>query len=83
VHVRLGIAICYGLAVLLLAAALVLVRAGPVAYLGAGAFGLHLAWQTWRIDRRDPVLALRLFRSNRDAGLILFALLGLDALVRP
>jgi 4-hydroxybenzoate polyprenyltransferase len=61
---------------------LVLVRAGPVAYLGALAFGLHLGWQTWRIDRRDGALALRLFRSNRDAGLILFGMLGLDALVR-
>jgi 4-hydroxybenzoate polyprenyltransferase len=82
-RVRLGVGLCYGIAVLLLIAALVLVRAGPVAYLGAAAFGLHLAWQTWRIDRRDPALALRLFRSNRDAGLLLFALLGLDALARP
>jgi 4-hydroxybenzoate polyprenyltransferase len=81
-HVRLGIAVCYGAAVLLLGIALALVRAGPLAYAGIAAFGLHLAWQTWRIDRRDPALALRLFRSNRDAGLILFGLLGLDALVR-
>jgi 4-hydroxybenzoate polyprenyltransferase len=80
-RVRLGVGLCYGAAVLLLVAALVLVRAGAFAYLGAGAFGLHLAWQTWRIERRDPALALRLFRSNRDAGLILFALLSLGALV--
>ena len=32
--------------------------------------------------RATARLALRLFRSNRDAGLILFALLGLDAFVR-
>ena len=82
-RVRLGVGLCYGAAVVLLTAALVLVRAGPLAYLGAGAFGLHLAWQTWRIERSDPALALRLFRANRDAGLILFALLSLDALVRP
>jgi 4-hydroxybenzoate polyprenyltransferase len=81
-RVRLGIGLCYGLAVLLLVTALVIVRAGPLAHLGVGAFGLHLAWQTWRIDRRAPALALRLFRSNRDAGLILFALLSIDALVR-
>jgi 4-hydroxybenzoate polyprenyltransferase len=82
-RVRLGVGLCYGAAVLLLALALGLVRAGPLAWLGVLAFGLHLAWQTWRIDRRDPALALRLFRSNRDAGFVLFALLGLDALARP
>ena len=81
-RVRLGVGLCYGATVLLLAGALVLVRAGALAYGGVAAFGLHLAWQTWRIDRRDPALALRLFRSNRDAGLILFALLSLAALVR-
>ncbi len=80
-HVRLGVGVCYGLAVLLVVAALVLIEAAPLAYLGAAAFGLHLASQVWRIDRRDGVLALRLFRSNRDAGLILFALLSLGALV--
>jgi 4-hydroxybenzoate polyprenyltransferase len=81
-RVRLGIGLCYGVATLLLAAALVLIKAGALAYLGTAAFGLHLAWQVWRIDRHDGALALRLFRSNRDAGLVLFALLSLDALVR-
>jgi 4-hydroxybenzoate polyprenyltransferase len=81
-RVRLGIGVCYGLAVLLLTIALVLVQAGALAYLGVLAFGLHLAWQTLRIERGDPALALRLFRSNRDAGLILFALLSLGAFAR-
>jgi len=81
-HVRLGVGLCYGLAVLIILAALILIEAGPFAYLGAVAFGLHLAWQVWGIDRGNGALALRLFRSNRDAGLILFALLSLDALVR-
>jgi 4-hydroxybenzoate polyprenyltransferase len=80
-RVRLGIGSCYGLATLALLAALALIGAGPIAYLGAAAFGLHLAWQVGRVDRRDGALALRLFRSNRDAGLILFALLSLDAFV--
>ncbi len=78
-HVRVGVALCYGLAALLLTGALILIEAGPLAYLGAAAFGLHLAWQVGRIDRRDGKRALRLFRSNRDAGLVLFALLSLDA----
>jgi 4-hydroxybenzoate polyprenyltransferase len=34
-----------------------------------------------RIDRADGAGALRLFRSNRDAGLILFAAMTLDCLV--
>ncbi len=80
-RVRPGVGLCYGLAALLLVMVLVLIGAGPLAYLGAAAFALHLAWQVWHIERRDGQLALRLFRSNRDAGLILFALLGLDAFV--
>jgi 4-hydroxybenzoate polyprenyltransferase len=78
-NVRLGVAICYGLALVLLVAALVGAGAGLPAYLGAATFGLHLAWQTVRLDRSDGALALRLFRSNRNAGLILFAMLTLDA----
>lgn len=43
-------------------------------------FGLHLGAQLRRFRPRQPALALRLFRSNRDAGLIvalLFAAAGL------
>ena len=43
---------------------------------------LHLAWQVARIDRGDGAGALRLFRSNRDAGLILFAAMVVDSLLR-
>ena len=42
-------------------------------------FGLHLAWQVWRLDPDDPRSALRLFKSNTWAGLILFAALALGA----
>jgi 4-hydroxybenzoate polyprenyltransferase len=83
-NVRAGVGLCYSLAIVLLTAALVALqpeRAGPLAYVAVAAFGIHLTWQTWRIDRRDPVVALRLFRSNRDAGLILFVILSLDAFV--
>ncbi|MEE3024966.1 MAG: 4-hydroxybenzoate octaprenyltransferase, partial [Pseudomonadota bacterium] len=37
------------------------------------AMALHLAWQSYRLDAGDPAMALRLFKSNRDAGLILTA----------
>jgi 4-hydroxybenzoate polyprenyltransferase len=54
---------------------------GLVFALGLLAFAGHLAWQIVRLDIDDPALCLALFKSNRDAGLILFAALILDALV--
>jgi 4-hydroxybenzoate polyprenyltransferase len=47
------------------------------AVLGALGLAAHLAWQLRRLDIDDPEVCLMLFRSNRDAGLILAAgLLG-------
>jgi 4-hydroxybenzoate polyprenyltransferase len=80
--VQKGVAVCYGLTIAFLLLAFVAAWAGPLAYLGLAAFAAHLAWQVRRIDRTDGAGALRLFRSNRDAGLILFAGLSLDALSR-
>ncbi|KAA2241055.1 4-hydroxybenzoate octaprenyltransferase [Salinarimonas soli] len=80
-RVRGGVAACYGLTLGLLAAALWLAGAGLPALLGLAAFGAHLAWQVARLGPADGRMALRLFRSNRDAGLILFAALALDAWV--
>ena len=42
------------------------------------AFVAHLAWQVIRIDGASPAVALSLFRSNRDAGLLLFVGLALQ-----
>ena len=55
--------------------------AGAGAFFTAGllAFAAHLGWQVARLDTNDPALCLRLFKSNRDAGLILFAGMLLDA----
>jgi 4-hydroxybenzoate polyprenyltransferase len=50
--------------------------------LGLVVFAGHLAWQVIRLDIGDPALCLRLFQANRDAGLILFVGLVLDAAVR-
>jgi 4-hydroxybenzoate polyprenyltransferase len=77
-----AVALCYGITVALLAASLLLVKAGPAAWLGTAGFAAHLAWQVRMLEPRDGERALRLFRANRDAGLILFAGLSLDALVR-
>ncbi len=76
------LALFSGLAVVLIAIAGFTASAGIVFAIGLLAFAAHLAWQVARIDIADPVLCLRLFKSNRDAGLILFAALILDALAR-
>jgi len=63
----------FGAAVLLIGWSAYLVGAGPVFWLALAAFAAHLAWQVSRLDIADPDLCLALFKSNRDAGLILFA----------
>jgi 4-hydroxybenzoate polyprenyltransferase len=68
-------------AVVLIAISGWLANAGIYFAVGLIAFAAHLAWQVWRLDARDPVLCLRLFKSNRDAGLILFLGMLLDALI--
>jgi 4-hydroxybenzoate polyprenyltransferase len=72
----------FGAAVVLLGAAAYLVGAGPIFWLGLAAFAAHLAWQIRRLDIRDPDLCLALFKSNRDAGLILFVGLLLGGIGR-
>jgi 4-hydroxybenzoate polyprenyltransferase len=72
----------YSLAVVLIGAALALADARWPAWLGLAAFAAHLAWQIARLRIDDPVLCLRVFKSNRDAGLLLFAGLLADAVMR-
>jgi 4-hydroxybenzoate polyprenyltransferase len=72
----------YGLAVALIAAALAVADARWPAWLGLTAFAVHLVWQIARLRIDDPALCLRLFKSNRDAGLLLFAGLLADAVTR-
>ena len=55
---------------------------GRCSSIGCILFGAHLGWQIERLDIDDPDLCLRLFKSNRDAGLILFAALIGDALYK-
>jgi 4-hydroxybenzoate polyprenyltransferase len=71
-HVRAAImliyAICAGLTVV----------AGAMAadwrgILAAAPFAFHLAMQAMRVEAKAGRLALRLFRANRDAGILLFA----------
>ncbi len=81
-HLKAMVASCYGLAALLVALAVHAAGGGALAWAGALAFAGHLAWQVRRLRPRDGLGALTLFRSNRGAGLILFAGLAADTLAR-
>ena len=68
----LGIAIFYALALVGWAAAIWSVRPDWVALLALVPAALHLANQALQADPEDGELALRLFRSNRTCGLLVF-----------
>jgi len=76
------LAVFYAAAVILIGIAGFAAGGGAVFAVGLLAFAAHLAWQIVRLDIDDPELCLMLFKSNRDAGLILFAGFVLDALAR-
>jgi 4-hydroxybenzoate polyprenyltransferase len=81
-HTHRALTLFYGLAVILIGAALALADARLLAWLGLLAFAAHLVWQIRRLEIGDPPLCLRIFKSNRDAGLLLFAGLLADAAMR-
>jgi len=72
----------YSLAAILIGAAMWLAGAGLFGWVGLAAFSVHLGWQIAGLKIGEPTLCLRIFRSNRDAGLLLFAGLLVDALMR-
>ena len=69
----LGVGLFYALALVLWGAAIWSVRPG-LARTGALSLpaAMHLANQALRADPKDGELALRLFRSNRTCGLLVF-----------
>src|SRR5580658_8045473 len=74
-----ALALFYGLAVVLVGAAGFAAGAGAVFAIGLAAFAAHLVWQIVRLDIDDPDCCRAVFKSARDAGLILFAGMLLDA----
>jgi len=72
----------YGLAVVVIGFALALAGAGVAAWIGLAVFAVHLVWQIRRLKISDPALCLRIFKSNRDAGLLLFAGLLINAVMQ-
>lgn len=79
---QVALTIFYSLAVLLIGVALWRGGSQWSAWIGLAAFAIHLVWQVRTIRINDSALCLRLFKSNRDAGLLLFAGLLADAVLR-
>ena len=52
-----------------------------VAMLAVPAFWIHLRWQMGRFDANDPIRLMMLFRSNRDAGLIVVLFFAIAAML--
>jgi 4-hydroxybenzoate polyprenyltransferase len=76
-----ALVVFYGLAVVLISVAFALAGVRYPAWIALAAFAVQLAWQISRLDIGDPALCLKLFKSNRDAGLLLFAGLVVDAVL--
>jgi 4-hydroxybenzoate polyprenyltransferase len=71
----------YAGAVLLIGAAGLMAGGGLIFLVGLIGFAAHLSWQVVRLDIDDSAHCLMLFKSNRDAGLILFGAMLLQAAV--
>jgi len=78
--VKPGVAVFYALATLLAGAAGYVADLGPLFYLGLAAYGAHFVWQVVRLRPEDPAHCLKLFKSNREAGMILLAALALSGI---
>ena len=70
---QLGVGLFYAAAGILALSAILMAGGGWLALMGWFAYAGHLAWQLSRVEGADTATALRLFRSNRDAGFLLFA----------
>lgn len=69
--VRFGVSLFYFAAAVLAGAAGAVAGLGPLFWLTLSLYALHLLRQTRRLRPDDPALALRLFKSNRNAGFLL------------
>jgi 4-hydroxybenzoate polyprenyltransferase len=75
------IAVSYVAAALLFAVSFWLADTDIIAFVGLALGTAHLAWQVNTLDTENPDRCLRLFRSNRDYGWILFLGILVDGMV--
>lgn len=76
----LAITILYSGTILLAGIATLFSGGGIFSLIGLAAFATHLAWQVITLDANNPAYCLKLFRANRDAGLLFFAGLVVDVI---
>ena len=69
------------LALISIDAALWLAGASFIAHMGVVFAALHAGWQIKRFETNNSALCLRLFKSNREFGLIIASFLFLDCLI--
>ena len=74
-----AILVFYALTCALSAASAVVARLGPLFFVPFALYAAALALQVRRLKLDDPALALRLFKSNREAGLLLLLALAAGA----
>ena len=70
---RIWVARFYAVAFLIFLSALIMAGAGWISIMMMVAAGGHLIWQVRTWDASDPASSLRIFKSNRDFGLIVLA----------
>ncbi len=75
------VGICYAIATAFFAAAFYFAEVEIVGFIGLGLGAAHLAWQVTTLDTENPDRCLRLFRSNRDYGWIIFLAIVVDGLL--
>jgi 4-hydroxybenzoate polyprenyltransferase len=81
-RVKIWLCVLYAAAAFLIGGALIAANAGFTAWLGLVAFAAHLSWQVRSLDPSSPAHALAVFKSNKIAGLLLFAGFAADAALR-
>jgi 4-hydroxybenzoate polyprenyltransferase len=79
---RMAIGLFYALAVVAVGGSVLAAGLGLAAWLGVAAFAAHLGWQVGKVRLDDKRGALLLFRANRDAGILLFGGLFVEAAAR-
>lgn len=82
-NVRNGVAGFYLVSLVFAAGAGAVAGLGPLFWLGLAGYALHFRWQFRRLRADDAALALSLFKSNRDAGLILLLAIILGSVQLP
>ncbi|MDO8351879.1 MAG: 4-hydroxybenzoate octaprenyltransferase, partial [Aestuariivirga sp.] len=71
----------FALALISIDSALWLAGVSFIAHMGVVFAALHAGWQIKRLETNNSALCLRLFKSNRDFGLIIATFLFLDCLI--